>query len=84
MKSKSGIEEYVGDYTSNVNAMYEKDLGMEFREPDGMKTKEAAVIPEIGVMHMMNNGREYMKLNPKNGYGDYNTAVVFLVMIMEA
>lgn len=48
------------------------------KESDGMTTKEALPLLQKGLEYMDSNREELEKLNPKNGWGSYNTLKDFI------
>lgn len=72
----------VGNYTHNVSPMYHKAMGITLSNLKNMNCGDA--ILEKGIKAMKENRKEYEKLNPKNGCGNYEGALDFLCRILEA
>lgn len=68
------------NYTYNVSrmwyAIYPEDKGMVFIE--GMKAFEAQVKLSIAIAALRERKEEMIKLNPPNGWGDYEGFLAFL------
>lgn len=68
----------IGNYTSNVSQMYVKAIGKALSEFDGLMAKDAIHMLKEGVAEMRDNPDEFKKLNPINGWGDYEGALDYL------
>ena len=68
----------IGNYTSNVASMWNKALGYEFSELDGENCGNCLDDLRRAVNDMESNPIEYRKMNPANGWGDYEGALDFL------
>lgn len=71
----------VGDlnYTHNVREMWIKAGCYDaLYNSDGKKASETLPILHQAILHMSNNGPEYIQLNPANGWGSYEGALKFL------
>ena len=68
----------VGNYTWNVSPMYKEALGYTLSELDNKKANE--VIDELAEGHkkMIKKPQKYKKMNPDNGWGDYEGAKEYL------
>lgn len=71
--AKRVTEIYDGNVTYNLADMYYKCIDKEkgFKKLDGMNCKEALPIINNAIQDMLNNAKEYRKLNPSNGWGSY-------------
>jgi hypothetical protein len=73
----------LGNYTYNVSLMYEKAMGLSFSELHGIPTTQAVFILTKAINEMISNKDEYIKLNPVNGWGNYEGALRFLEDILK-
>jgi len=79
----------VGNYTSNVSQMWShafQQSGAEselLSDLDGKLGKEAA--PELAkaLGHMAQHPEQYEPMEPSNGWGDYEGALVFMVRFLQ-
>jgi hypothetical protein len=84
LKNKNNkITAEIGKYTYNVNPMYQKAMGISLSDLNNMSTKQAIPILLKGVEEMINNKKEYIKLNPVNGWGNYDGALKYLESILK-
>lgn len=76
----------VGYYTYNVSPMYTKAMDIPGLTDglDGKKCCKMIKTLEKGIKNMEENPKDYKKLNPKNGWGDYEGALKFLKDILIA
>jgi hypothetical protein len=73
-----------GDYTYNVAPMYGKSMGDGgIRIIGDMTCKEALPHLERGIAEMINREEEMVKLNPPNGWGDFEGALAYLRIIRQ-
>ena len=73
------------NYTSNVSPMFRLALGKNgIKQLNDLSRKEYIELLENGIAHMEQNPEVYKKLNPENGWGDYEGALDVLVKILEA
>lgn len=74
----------VGNYTYNVMPMYEKALGVQSLTEFLQGKKVSEVIQPLmkGIREMEAHPEEYKKLNPENGWGNYEGALNFLKTIV--
>lgn len=72
----------IGNYTYNISPMYQKAMNISLYNFDGMKASEAIDILQKGLIDMTNNSLEYEKLNPENGWGDYQGAMNYLSKLL--
>jgi len=73
------------NYTHNVCPMWVKAGVFEaLYESQGATAGDLVGTLERGVEHMEANSQEYEPLNPENGWGCYERALVFLREYMEA
>ena len=63
--------------------MWTLALGMRLRELEGKTGEDARPIVNRGVYKMKRNPDEYISMNPKNGWGDYESALRFLEKFLE-
>jgi len=68
----------VGNHTYNVSPMYSKAMGITISDLDGKKCNEVLPLLRKGRREMIDNPEIYKKMNPPNGWGSYETAVLFL------
>lgn len=69
----------IGNYTYNVNSMYQKALNINgLSDLHGKSTKEVLNLLENGVIDMKYHAEEYKKFNPANGWGNYEGALEYL------
>jgi len=68
----------VGNHTYNVSPMYSKAMGITISDLDGKKCNEVLPLLIKGRQEMIDNPEIYKKMNPPNGWGSYETAVLFL------
>ena len=82
VNTETGETKYLDDYsaefnfTTNVVPMWKK-AGV-YEALHGGSTQEVAVILRNGIKHMKEHAEEYKLLNPKNGWGDYESNLEFL------
>lgn len=75
----------VGNYTSNVSAMWCKALGgFTLSSLNGRIAGECVAMLETAVEHMRNNPDDYTPMNPRNGWGNYDGATDYLCMLLNA
>ena len=73
-----------GNYTYNVSPMY-RAAGIDgLGSLDGMRGSEAARLLDKAIVHMETNRAQHERMNPSNGWGDYNGALNFLRKIRMA
>lgn len=63
------------NYTSNVSEMWLTKEGTHLSDLHGMKAKEAIRILRTMAQDMVIDRDELIKLNPENGWGDFNGAL---------
>lgn len=68
----------VDNHTYNVSPMYSKAMGITISDLDGKKCNEVLPLLIKGRQEMIDNPEIYKKMNPPNGWGSYETAVLFL------
>ena len=75
---------YIGNYTYNVNPMYAKAMGIIGLNEFLQNQRCSEVIPTLkeGIRNMELYPKVYKKMNPKNGWGDYDGALQFLKDIL--
>jgi hypothetical protein len=71
------------NHTSNTGKMWAIALGIPLGDLHHMECRNAADILHKGVKYMRENKEELEKLNPENGWGDYDTALEFLTEIRD-
>lgn len=78
-------EVFKANYTYNVSPMYYKALGdfglMQFHNK---KAGDCIATLENGIKEMQDNSAEYIKLNPKNGWGNYGGALTVLKNLLDS
>ena len=75
----------IGNYTSNVSPMWREALGgVRLRDYHGAPCSEAAGPLAEAVKRMEAEPDEYRKMNPPNGWGDYEGALDYLRRLAEA
>ena len=68
----------VGNHTYNVAPMYSKAMGITISDLDGKKCNEVIPLLRKGILEMEANPAMYKAMNPKNGWGNYESALKFL------
>lgn len=68
--------DFDANYTSNCGAMFIK-AGLPIRELDGMLAADALPRLNAAIAAMTADKPGYEKLNPANGWGDYEGALAF-------
>ena len=70
----------VGNYTYNVNPMYARAMNIKglSKALEGKKCKRLIPLLKGGIANMENNPDVYKRMNPENGWGDYEGALDFL------
>jgi hypothetical protein len=77
-------EIYSGNYTHNVSDMWRlSGVYDALYNSEGKKAKEITSILLKSYSKMLAKPAQYKKLNPKNGWGDYGTALKFLLEILQ-
>ena len=79
------VDLYSANYTGNVCPMWEMaDVYEALYDSD--KVEASAIIPilEDGIQDMLAYATDYRKLNPPNGWGDYEGALKFLQRLLGA
>lgn len=70
---------YSSNYTSNVIPMWHKAGVYEaLYKSEGQKAESVIPVLHAGIKDMEEKPDEYILLNPKNGWGDYHSALEFL------
>jgi hypothetical protein len=75
---------YEANITSNLGAMFRLALGVGFKELAGMKAADAEPILAEAVWDMTMDERKYTPLNPANGWGSYESGLLFLRRLLQA
>ena len=86
LETKSGRYESCGNYTCNVAPMYKK-AGLpngSLNDLNGTPAKKMAEILAPVILYMKCYSRELTALEPSNGWGHYDGALVFLERIYNA
>lgn len=73
----------VGNYTSNVSAMWAKALGHQLRDLHGRTASEATENLARAVADMAACPDLYEAMNPANGWGDYQGALNYLTRLYD-
>jgi hypothetical protein len=82
---KKEVEVFDGNATHNLIKMWEKaGIYDDLYNSGGKKSKE--ILPNLlkGLSKMLKNAKGYKKLNPKNGWGNYEGAILFLKDVISA
>lgn len=74
----------VGNTTYNLSAMYEKALGCNLGMLDGIKCNDVVGRARTAIRKMNAKPKVYKTLNPPNGWGTYDGALIFLTSLVEA
>ncbi len=69
--------------TYNLFEMFKLALGRPICELDGMVAGDAILILKNATNHMKKSPARFKKLNPKNGWGDYEGALKSLCWLLE-
>ena len=74
----------VGNMTSNIRPMYDKAFGVNDWKDVVDGRRAGSVVQEIFLAYdeMKSNPKEYKKLNPENGWGDYEGALEYLYKLL--
>lgn len=73
------------NYTFNVAPMFQLALGKDgIKQLNELNREEAIELLKVGIKDMKEKPEIYKKLNPKNGWGNYEGALDVLVKILEA
>ncbi len=72
-----------GNYTYNVYGMYFKAMGQGLNKFNDVKCADAIPLLQKGVRAMQDDPKEYRKLNPENGWGDYDGALRYLQNLLD-
>ena len=75
----------VGNMTSNVSGMWRKALGFGIHEIEGKTGAEVRPDIERAIKNITDpdTRHEYEAMNPKNGWGDVNSAEEYLRQVLE-
>lgn len=73
IKAKREVDIYETNITYNLAPMYYKaiDKNLGLKKLKGMTCKQALPIIDNAIKNMVENKKEYEKLNPSNGWGTY-------------
>jgi hypothetical protein len=70
---------YSGNYTHNVAKMWElAGVYESLYNSNGRRANEILLNLKVGIKKMEKSPEEFKKLNPENGWGDYDSALGFL------
>lgn len=73
------------NYTFNVSPMFRLALGGDgIKQLNNLGREECIELLESGIKHMEQNPEIYKKLNPENGWGNYEGALNVLSQILDA
>jgi len=76
---------FSANYTGNVCPMWTKAGVYEaLYDSDGVEASAIIPILDEGIQHMLAHPVEYRKLNPPNGWGNYEGALKFLQNLVSA
>lgn len=79
----------LGNYTSNVSGMWWRALeavtgdGMRLQDTQGWTCERAAPVLTLAVVWMGEHADELRRLEPDNGWGDYEGAVEYMRSVAE-
>ncbi len=73
----------IGNYTINVSEIFDKALGHSLTGLNKKRCKDVVLNLEKAVLYMKENKVELEKLNPKNGWGNYEGALEYLEKILK-
>ena len=76
-------EIYWGNYTSNVGHMW-RAAGIDIRSYDGQLGNVVSPQLVAGITELAHNSETYSAMNPENGWGSYETGLVFLCEVLVA
>lgn len=68
----------IGNYTSNVAAMWNDALGHRLADLHGRKASDCSDALKQAVTDMRQRPGHYRAMNPSNGWGDYDGALEYL------
>lgn len=74
----------IGNYTSNVAAMWREALGHQLCDLDGRRAGDALNVVGMAVEAMEASPSEYEALSPSNGWGSYEGALAYLRRLRDA
>jgi hypothetical protein len=74
----------VGNYTYNVSKMYVEAMGTSLNPLHGKKASEIIETLKTGVKNMKEDPEKYKAMNPSNGWGDYEGALMYLETFLAA
>jgi hypothetical protein len=74
----------VGNHTSNTSPMWVRALGRSLREYDGRIAGDVADELKAAIAHMHANPDIYESMNPPNGWGSYDSALIYLQKLWAA
>jgi AAA+ superfamily predicted ATPase len=74
------------NYTYNVSPMWRKAIGKEERmvQIDDLTGEDSIPILNKAIESMLKNPEFFIEMNPKNGWGSYETFLDFLQLALEA
>ena len=76
-------EVYWGNYTSNLWKMW-KVADIDLRSYDGQSAREVGDRLIVGIHRLAGDPAHYSAMNPENGWGSYETGLVFLCEVLAA
>lgn len=84
-KEPHELKLYWSNATHNLSPMWHK-AGIYDALYDSKDKEAGTIIPALrtGLKEMIIHRKEYEKLNPPNGWGDYNGALEFLAGVLDA
>lgn len=74
----------IGNHTSNTSKMWNDAMGKPLYELDGIMAEDAIWHLERGIKNMKDSPEYFKEMNPKNGWGNYDTALKYLEDILTA
>jgi len=88
LEINTGIKEAevvnIGNMTYNVAPMYKQALGYSLMDLNDRLAGEVVNELRLGIEDMRNNPEKYEKLNPANGWGNYEGALKYLSKLYSA
>ena len=74
---------YQSNHTSNTSPMW-REAGIDLRDWGGKSSKDLLEALNPAILNMTANPKKYKAMNPPNGWGDYYSALGFLVGLSQA
>lgn len=77
------LDKDLGNYTYNCSPMFHKGAGKSLSDLDNLKASKAAVYLRKGYEWMRDNPEECRKMNPSNGWGNYDSWLEYIGGILK-